>query len=313
MGMINPIPQDLGSHQLVFVDANTYTYAPTNHDKKAKILIYILTAVTLCLLAFILITLHFNKLNAILYEFERLDSQPSYSASPIEDKISKKQPTSGPQQPEREALPSVSLARVEHIGKHPAEKPIFSKSKVTPYSSNKPVDDFALNKQLNIQTNRDEYQHVVGLNSKARVALQNNDLSTATVALQELLLVKPNDHALLLLLSRVHYRSGNTKAALSLLQVTPQNPNIMIEFLDFRAALANESGDYYNAINDYQTLVNIQPNNFRWPLQMAVTFDKRNEFADAIFAYEQLKTVETLPAKLHSFVELRLKVLRSRV
>jgi MSHA biogenesis protein MshN len=315
MSSIGYLSKDLASHQPVLITLNDPINAANKTNLLAKVLFCILTAVLCGLISFILFTLYADKINETSYKLK------TFVATLISIPVSEKAPT--PKNipiiaTQKQVLPTVpyisvnSELAIEPIQQLPAEQPFFSKSQTQPIRDDRLLDEPSKSK-LVIQASNGENRHIAGLRVKARIALKNNDISTAISALQALLLLKPNDHDLRLLLSRAQYQSGHVNVALSLLQNLPEGGELLIMFLDFRAALLNESGLYQRAIDDYQSLIDMQPNNFRWSLRIAVTYDQLNRFSDAIFAYEQLKTVSNLPINIYSFVEQRLKVLRTRV
>lgn len=316
MSSIGYLSKNLVPHQSVLITLNDPINAVNKTDVLAKVLCCILTTVLCGLISFILFTLYADELNEARYKFNTfvsaLISIPVTENAPTPKNI----PIIKTQKQVMASVPYISVnsdSAVEATQQIPAEQPFFSKSQTKAYLNDDRLLDDPSRSRLIIQASNGENLHITGLRVKARIALKNNDISTAISALQELLLLKPNDHDLRLLLSRAQYQSGHVDIALSLLQNLPEDAKLLIMFLDFRAALLNKSGLYQRAIDDYQRLIDMQRNNFRWSLLIAVTYDQRNRFSDAIFAYEQLKTVNNLPINIYAFVEQRLKVLRDRV
>lgn len=166
---------------------------------------------------------------------------------------------------------------------------------------------------MKINTSNGEIRFVAGLQDQARIALQSNDMPKAIQALQALLAAKPFDHASRLLLARLYYQTGQPGVALNLLQVAPNEDELSTEFLSFRASLFTEASEHRYAIDDYKVLSRLEPNNVRWQLGIAIAYDQLNDYADAKFAYEQVKLISDLPTNVNTFVAERISILKDLI
>lgn len=166
---------------------------------------------------------------------------------------------------------------------------------------------------MKINTSNGEIRFVAGLQDQARLALQSNDMPKAIQALQALLAAKPFDHASRLLLARLYYQTGQPDVALNLLQVAPNEDELSIEFLSFRGSLFTEASEHRYAIDDYKVLSRLEPNNVRWQLGIAIAHDQLNDYADAKFAYEQVKLISDLPTNVNTFVAERISILKDLI
>ena len=166
---------------------------------------------------------------------------------------------------------------------------------------------------MKINTSNGEIRFVAGLQDQARIALQSNDMPKAIQALQALLAAKPFDHASRLLLARLYYQTGQPGVALNLLQVAPNEDELSTEFLSFRASLFTEASEHRYAIDDYKVLSHLEPNNVRWQLGIAIAYDQLNDYADAKFAYEQVKLISDLPTNVNTFVAERISILKDLI
>lgn len=166
---------------------------------------------------------------------------------------------------------------------------------------------------MHINTSNGELRFVAGLQDKARLALQSNDIPKAIQALQALLAAKPFDHSSRLLLARLYYQSGQPDVTLNLLQVAPNEDELSAEFLSFRASLYSEASEHRYAIDDYKVLSRLEPNNVRWQLGIAIAYDQLNDYADAKYAYEQVKLIRDLPTNVDTFIAERISILKELI
>ena len=227
-------------------------------------------------------------------------------------------------------IPTVTAALTPEVAPNSVQiEPIIVSPIVTPpppapsMSISKASDELALSastlakpvspSSMKINTSNGEIRFIAGLQDKARLALQSNDVDTAISALQALLSAKPMDHNSRLLLARLYYQSSQPDIALNLLQVAPNNDDLDVDFLSFRASLYTEAAEHRHAIDDYNVLSRLEPKNVRWQLGIAIAYDQLNDYVDAKFAYEQVKLIRDLPTNVDSFVNERISILKDLI
>jgi MSHA biogenesis protein MshN len=156
-------------------------------------------------------------------------------------------------------------------------------------------------------------KEVANLMENARLALQRQDIRSAVNYLTQLQRAKPEHMQSRLLLARLYYQNGEPDVALDTLNQNAQSVTYTAEYLDFRATLFSEAGNYYSAIKDYQRLQILQPNNTKWMLGSAIAYDKLNAYQEAFAAYAQIKEKGDLPTNIDSFIGQRLAVLKDLI
>lgn len=122
----------------------------------------------------------------------------------------------------------------------------------------------------------------------------------------------PEDSSLRLMLSRIHFKVGNNFDAFNVLIQHPYNQLANDELLSFRAALAEKIGEYEVAQQDYQLLVQRNPNEAKWWLGLGVSQDKQRLSKQAMGSYLQAQQLNQLPAQVETFVEQRIQLLARR-
>lgn len=147
----------------------------------------------------------------------------------------------------------------------------------------------------------------------ARLALQRQDIRSAVDFLSQLQSLKPDHMQSRLLLARLYYQNDEVDMALSTLQANANAITYTADYLDLRATLYSEIGNYHSAIKDYERLTLIHPDNIKWLLGSAIAYDKINAYQDAYSVYIKVKQKGELPKNIDNFVGQRLAVLKDLI
>lgn len=122
----------------------------------------------------------------------------------------------------------------------------------------------------------------------------------------------PTDSSMRLMLSRIFYRLGELDQAFTVLAEHPYSSLANNELVSFRAALAEKTGNYGIAQEDYLLLVQRNPNNAKWWLGLGVSQDKQKLSEQAISSYQQAQSLNQLPQQVDTFVAQRIQLLARR-
>jgi MSHA biogenesis protein MshN len=122
----------------------------------------------------------------------------------------------------------------------------------------------------------------------------------------------PADSSMRLMLSRIFYRLGELDQAFTVLTEHPYSALANDELVSFRAALAEKTGNYVTAQEDYLLLVQRNPNDAKWWLGLGVSQDKQKLSEQAISSYQQAQSLNQLPQQVDTFVAQRIQLLARR-
>lgn len=177
--------------------------------------------------------------------------------------------------------------------------------------------------------------------SRAKKALDANDLSSAINHYSDALRYTPRDSKIRQTLVALFYGKGEVRKAVDLLQkgisfdqddmslrislakllikekqntaalaplvYLPANPTS--EYLSLRAALAQKSGQDELALDSYQQLVQVAPENGRWWLGLGIQLERAFELPQASEAYQQALNKVGLSSQSQQFIRDRLALL----
>lgn len=146
----------------------------------------------------------------------------------------------------------------------------------------------------------------------AALLFSKNELSEAKDVLSQGILQSPEDSSLRLMLSRIFYRLGDLSQAFTVLAEHPNGILANDELISFRAALAEKTGNYGIAQQDYLLLVQRNPNEAKWWLGLGVSQDKQKLSAKAIGSYQQAQSLNQLSQQVDTFVAQRIQFLARR-
>ncbi|WP_061019108.1 tetratricopeptide repeat protein [Vibrio splendidus] len=118
-----------------------------------------------------------------------------------------------------------------------------------------------------------------------------------------------NSEKLRLGLSKLLVKANQAEAALSPLIHLPPNPTQ--DYLAMRAALSQKSQQEEVALESYQKLVEIDSDNARWWLGLAIQQERQLDFVAAKASYQGALTRVGISSQSQSFVRDRLKILNA--
>ncbi|MFA0154725.1 tetratricopeptide repeat protein [Vibrio sp. 10N.261.46.A3] len=118
-----------------------------------------------------------------------------------------------------------------------------------------------------------------------------------------------NSEKLRLGLSKLLVKANQSEAALSPLIHLPPNPTQ--NYLAMRAALSQKSQQEEVALESYQKLVEVDSDNARWWLGLAIQQERQLDFKSAKASYQGALTRVGISSQSQSFVRDRLKILNA--
>ncbi len=146
----------------------------------------------------------------------------------------------------------------------------------------------------------------------AALLFSKEHLASAQQVLLSGIKYAPADSSLRLMLSRIFFKTGDNQQAFSILASHPYSTLANDELVSFRAALAENIGEYSQAQKDYEILVQRNPKEAKWWLGLGVSQDKQKMNEQAISAYQQAQALNQLPQQVDIFVKQRIQFLSRR-
>jgi MSHA biogenesis protein MshN len=119
----------------------------------------------------------------------------------------------------------------------------------------------------------------------------------------------PTQSDLRLMLARLYVVQKEPSQAMKTLAEFQPRKNNQIEYLAYRAALAQQLKQTTLAQSDYTTLTNIEPANAKWWLGLAIARDQLGEINMALQAYNKANSLEQFRDTLNDFIQQRILVL----
>lgn len=124
---------------------------------------------------------------------------------------------------------------------------------------------------------------------------------------------QPQQADLRLMLARLHMAQKSPTKAMEVLeglQPNPQQPDEhVIEYLAYRAALAQQLSKSRVAQSDYATLTDIDPIIAKWWLGLGIAQDQLGESTLALRAYRKANILNQLDEPVSAFVQQRIQIL----
>jgi MSHA biogenesis protein MshN len=117
----------------------------------------------------------------------------------------------------------------------------------------------------------------------------------------------PQQHDVRLMLSRLYQQNDRNEDALALLLEVSPDVALNIEYYSQRASLAQRLNLFEQASQDYQILVNLEPEQAKWWLGVGVSADKLNQRETAILAYTRALSLKQLDTPVTAFMQQRLR------
>ena len=151
-------------------------------------------------------------------------------------------------------------------------------------------------------------------NIKARKKLASLLFAEGNYAQSKQLLIQgldlhPTQSDLRLMLARLYIVQKEPLKAMTLLAEFQPSTDNPIEYLAYRAALAQQLKQTTLAKSDYQTLTNIEYSNAKWWLGLAITRDQLGEMKMALKAYNKANSLGQLQGSVNDFMQQRISVL----
>ncbi|GAB2669073.1 tetratricopeptide repeat protein [Vibrio panuliri] len=125
--------------------------------------------------------------------------------------------------------------------------------------------------------------------------------------LQQGIALAQDDQSLRIAMAKLLIKEQQTSAALTPLVYLPSHPNS--EYLSLRAALAQKSGQDDVALESYQLLVQLEPQNGRWWLGLGIQQERAFELDKAQKSYQQALNKVGLSSQSQQFIRDRLALL----
>ncbi|MDM7859144.1 tetratricopeptide repeat protein [Alteromonas sp. ASW11-36] len=119
----------------------------------------------------------------------------------------------------------------------------------------------------------------------------------------------PQDASMRLMLARLLEQQQQTQAAFAILNPEGTLTSINAEYLGVRAAMADQLGEYAIAFEDYMRLTQLQPEQARWWLGLAISSERVGASAQALAAYQQAASMNQLSRDVQRFVQQRISLL----
>ena len=151
-------------------------------------------------------------------------------------------------------------------------------------------------------------------NIKARKKLASLFFAQGNYAQSKQLLIQgielhPTQSDLRLMLARLYVVQKESAQAMSILAEFQPDSDNQTEYLAYRASLAQQLKQAGSAKSDYQTLTDIEPNNARWWLGLAIVRDQSDEITMALQAYNKAYKLGQLESSVNNFIQQRISVL----
>lgn len=143
----------------------------------------------------------------------------------------------------------------------------------------------------------------------ASMLFANDDMSGAENLLLEGIELTPHNTEFRLMLARLYAQAKNLPKAYEAMADVQVNPQQQPDFLSYRASLAQQLEYFHKAKPDYLSLLELQPENSRWWLGLAVVEERLNNNAQALSAYLQMQKLEPISLDVTQFVEQRIRYL----
>lgn len=143
----------------------------------------------------------------------------------------------------------------------------------------------------------------------ASLLFSHNSIERAQQILTQGLAISPGDNSMRIMMARLAFKTGDYKSAHATLAQHPYPELADVELVSFRAALAERLSQYIDAHKDYKILITREPQNAKWWLGLGVSQDKLKRPQQALASYQYAKDLKQLPSQVNDFVKQRIAVL----
>lgn len=148
-------------------------------------------------------------------------------------------------------------------------------------------------------------RHAAARQGLAALLVESKHLDRAEQVLQQGLELQPGHTGYAMTLARVQVERGDVAAALATLQRNPPNAE-NAEYHGFLAALLQRAERHKEAIEHYQSALNLNPAAGQWLLGLGISLQADNQTAKAAEIFRRAKQSNISP-ELKAFAEQRLK------
>lgn len=125
--------------------------------------------------------------------------------------------------------------------------------------------------------------------------------------LQERLQSKPDHTGFTMMLARLQVERGAIAEATATLEKALPYANSQADYQAFLAALLQRQNRHDEAIEHYQIVLQLAPNNGIWLMGYGISLQAKQRNAEAKYAYQRALETQTLSPDLQAFVQQKLK------
>ncbi|GAC34108.1 tetratricopeptide repeat protein [Paraglaciecola polaris] len=140
----------------------------------------------------------------------------------------------------------------------------------------------------------------------AALLFAENRMAEAQALLTEGLTDAPQQHDLRLMLARLFTQQNSPEKALSLLLEVSPSLTLHSDIYAYRGALAQRTASYAQAQQDYQKLVNAEPEKAKWWLGLGIAQESLGQNSQALASYHKADNEQQLSPEVITFVRQRL-------
>jgi MSHA biogenesis protein MshN len=170
-------------------------------------------------------------------------------------------------------------------------------------------DNLSLARSLLQQLLEAEADNIKARKKLASLLFAEGDYARSKRLLLEGIELHPAQSDLKLMLARLYVVQKESLQAITVLAGSQPSVNNQIEYLAYRAALAQQLKQTELAKSDYQTLTNIESTKAKWWLGLAIARDQLGESNMALKAYRKASSLEQLDGSVNDFMQQRITVL----
>lgn len=155
----------------------------------------------------------------------------------------------------------------------------------------------------------DEPDNIDAAKKLAGLLFAKGDARAAARQLQQSLQLAPQRSDLLLMLARLHSGQNQHEQAFNLLSQHQPAAFIELDYLAYRASLAQRLGNYPIAKQDYLQLSQLDASNAKWWLGLGIAEEQLQANRAALLAYQKAYALQQLDTAVVDFIQQRMAVL----
>ena len=150
-----------------------------------------------------------------------------------------------------------------------------------------------------------ESDNVAARKKLAALLFANGQAIRAQAVLESGIQQQPQESSMRLMLSRLLAQQQLTQSAFDTLNPGIELQPITVEFLSYRASLADQLSEFDVALADYQRLTQLQPAEARWWLGLGIASERNQQSNLALEAYQKALALNQLSIDVQRFVQQR--------